>query len=65
MIRLNFMDLNEEAKERLFQRAKRDVERQFGLHIGYQAKKGLANYEEAITVEAQRKLYDYKYSFSI
>ncbi len=65
MIRLNFMDLNEEAKERLFQRAKRDVERQFGKHIGYQAKKGLANYEEAMTVEAQRKLYDYKYRFSM
>ena len=58
------MDLNEEAKERLFLKAKRDLERQFGKHIGQQAKHGLAKYKQSITVEAQRKLCDEKYSFS-
>jgi len=65
MIQLNFMDLNEEAKERLFQRAKQDVERQFGNNIGQHAKRGLVNYEDTITAEAQRRLYDYTYVFGI
>ena len=65
MIRLNYMDLNEEAKERLFQRAKKDVERQIGRSIGSHAKRGLVDYEDTITAEAQRKLYDYTYVFRI
>jgi len=59
------MDLNEEAKERLFQRAKQDVVRQFGNNIGRNAKRGLVDYENTITAEAQRKLYDYEYVFKI
>ena len=65
MIQLNFMDLSEEAKERLLLRAKKDVEQQFGLAIEQHAKNGFSNYDEMINTEAQRKLYDYQYVFKV
>ena len=65
MVRLNFMDLSEEAKDRLIQIARKEVEQQFGKDIGEYAKNSLANYEELIREEAQRKLYDYHYVFKV
>ena len=65
MVQLNFMDLNEEAKDRLMQIAKKEVEQQFGKDISQYAKNSLANYEELIREEAQRKLYEYHYVFNI
>jgi hypothetical protein len=65
MIYLNYNDLNEETKERLFQNSKKDVEQQFGDDIRNYAEKYHTNYEIMIEEEALRNLYRYSYVFNI
>ncbi|MGV8946807.1 MAG: hypothetical protein ACOH1N_10300 [Lutibacter sp.] len=65
MIYINFNDLNEETKERLFQNSKKDVEKQFGDAIRSYAKKHYINYNTMLEEEATRNLYNYKYVFNI
>jgi cation transport regulator ChaB len=65
MIYINFNDLNEETKERLFQNSKKDVEKQFGSAIRNYAKKHYINYNTMLEEEATRNLYNYKYVFNI
>ena len=65
MIVLNFIDLNEEAKQRLLEKAKRDVEIRFGEAIIQYANHRLVNYKDLIAAEAQRQLYEYQYRFQI
>ena len=65
MVYLNYNNLNEETKERLFQNSKKDVEQQFGDDIRNYAKKHHTNYETMIEEEALRNLYRYSYVFNI
>ena len=65
MIVLNFMDLNEEAKQRLLEKAKWDEEIRFGEAITQYANNHLANYKDILETEAQRQLYEYQYRFQI
>lgn len=65
MIVFNFMDLNEAAKQRLLEKAKKDVEFRFGKEITTYANHHLINYGELIEAEAQRQLYKYEYRFQI
>ncbi len=65
MVYLNYNNLNEETKERLFQNSKKDVEQRFGDDIRGYAKKHYLNYEAMIEEEALRNLYSYKYIFNI
>ncbi len=65
MVYLNYNNLNEETKERLFQNSKKDVEQQFGDDIRNYAKKHYLSYNTMIEEEALRHLYSYKYIFNI
>jgi len=65
MIYLNYSDLNEETKERLFQDSKKDVEQRFADVIQVYAKEHFLNYDTILEEEALRNLYNYKYIFSI
>ncbi len=65
MVYLNYNNLNEETKERLFQNSKKDVEQQFGDDIRSYAEKHYLNYDTMIEEEALRNLYSYKYIFNI
>jgi hypothetical protein len=65
MIHLNFSDLNEEAKERLLESSKRDVENKFGSDIRSHTKENQTDFETMIEEEALRNLYTFKYVFKI
>ena len=65
MIYLNYSNLNEETKERLFQDSKKDVEQRFGDAIRNYSKKHFINYDKMLEEEALRNLYNYKYAFNI
>ena len=65
MIYLNYSNLNEETKERLFQNSKKEVEQRFGNDIRNYAKKHFKNYDKMLEEEALRNLYNYKYAFHI
>lgn len=65
MIYLNYLDLNEEAQERLLESSKKDVEHKFGDDIRKYAKRHCTNFENMIEEEAMRNLYSYTYVFNI
>ncbi len=65
MVYLNYNNLNEETKERLFKNSKEDVEQQFGDGIRSYAEKHYLNYDAIIEEEALRNLYSYQYIFNI
>ena len=65
MIYLNYSDLNEETKERLFQDSKKDVEQRFGDNIRNYSKQHFINYDKMLEEEALRNLYNYKFAFNI
>lgn len=65
MIYLNFTDLNEDAKKRLLEVSKKDVERKFGDDIRKYVKENYTCFETMIEEEALRNLYSYSFVFNI
>lgn len=65
MIYLNFTDLNEDAKKRLLEVSKKDVERKFGDDIRKYVKENYISFETMIEEEALRNLYSYAFVFNI
>jgi len=65
MIYLNYSNLNEETKERLFQDSKKEVEQRFGNDLRNYAKQHFKNYNKMLEEEALRNLYNYTYAFHI
>ncbi|HUI33501.1 MAG TPA: hypothetical protein VLY84_07785 [Dysgonamonadaceae bacterium] len=65
MIYLNFSDLNEDAKKRLLEVSKKDVERKFGDDIRKYVKENYISFETMIEEEALRNLYSYAFVFNI
>lgn len=65
MIHLNFLDLNEKAKERLLESSKRDVLYKYGHDIRSHSKKHRTNFKMLIEEEAIRNLYTFSFIFKI
>ncbi|MCP9200590.1 hypothetical protein MKO06_11765 [Gramella sp. GC03-9] len=65
MIYLNYSDLNHEAKKRLLENSKWDVEQECGNDIRRYAKEHGFNFKRLIEEEALRNLHTYIYIFNI
>jgi hypothetical protein len=64
MVYLNFTDLSEEAKNRLLENSKKDVERKFGDSLRKYIKENHTCFETMVEEEAIRNLYSYTIIFN-
>ncbi len=65
MIYLNYTDLNEDAKERLLESSRVEVQEKFGEDIKRYSDENNTNFEKMIEEEAMRNMYSYNYVFNI
>lgn len=65
MVNLNYSNLDKETQERLLKQSKNEVERKYGAQLEIYALQHQLNYRQLLEEEAQRNLYNFKFSFTI
>ena len=65
MVNLNYSNLDKETQERLLKQSKNEVEKKYGGQLEIYALQHQLNYQQLLEEEAQRNLYNFKFSFTI